>query len=219
MTLFMIFFVFIVALYCMLTKDYFNNAKNKTTSILIGFALGIVMCLLILFFTTSYYLSAYSFVTNFISFYFYDVVFPYALCAIFTYLLIKPYSGKWFELSFFVIGFMAIYMPTRALSMHAVFDWYLLFIRPIMFVVMVFGIHNIYSYMLSSVNYNRSETKKITFDKKILLTITFIFLFSIIPSITDVLHVLDINTFILLGVFILYVLTGFYSTRIARLKI
>ncbi len=210
----MTFLFFIVALFCAVTKNYFNIVKNKLTSILIGFLLGIIVSFIALFFTSMYYLSPYSFFPNFFHYFFNDTLFPFILCSVFVFIFIKPYDGKWNELPFFVLGFLSVYFPARALTTSSVFDWYKLFLRPIMFVWMLYGVYNVLLYITSYINNHKSGVQKLTFDMQFLIRVSCFVLFLIMPSVIDSLYVLDSNVVIIIALFVLYVGACVYSNKL-----
>ena len=134
--------------YSIIEKDFFIKAKQRLFSIVVGILISIIYVFIDLFFTSSFYSSRYAFFPNFMHSLFLEIVIPVGICSIFIFFFIKKDQYKWYQLYFMTLGFLAIYIPATILNENAVYNWYIIFSKPIIMLSVLYGIKNciIFSY-------------------------------------------------------------------------
>lgn len=165
------------------------NQENQTSEsakfskgflLLVGIIIAIIYCFVDFFTAYAYRTPVYSAFSNF-PYYFLSIIFvPTLICAVILLLLSKD---SWiFKLQTFIpmlIGFYTIFLPYETISKNDTFDFFLLFVVPILFSSMIFLLDFALDLLISVVNKN---IKKIAIIISILLIIVAIFLPAIIYS-------------------------------------
>ena len=205
--------------YSIIEKDFFIEAKQRIFSIIIGICISIIYTFIDLFFTSPFYMNEYSFFPNFLHSFFFEIIIPVGISALFILLFIKKDQNKWYQLYFIALGFIAIYMPARIFNENTLYNWYLLFSKPIIMLSMLYGLKNC---IIFSYKYKEQISKNLKTQIKILSVtgIAFTYLLClIIPSIIDSAYILGIADWLLAIITIFYSASMIIGTTFANLKI
>ena len=121
-----------------ITESEISEKENKTFNsgffIFIGIFIAVIYCIIDFFVTYPYRITLYSVFSNFPHYFISYTLKPLLICGIIIFLLSKD---KWFfKIKYFtpmLIGFYIIYLPYETISTNDTFDYFLLFIVPILY--------------------------------------------------------------------------------------
>ena len=158
-----------------------DSTFSKGFLIFFGIIISIIYCFVDFFTAYAYRNPIYSIFANF-PYYFLSTIFvPILICAVILFLLSKD---SWtFKLKSFtpiLIGFYGVFLPYETISKNDNFDFFLLFVVPILFTTMIFLQEYALDLLVSVVE---KTTKKIAILISVLIIILAITLPAIIYSI------------------------------------
>lgn len=219
MTMFMILALPLMIVYSIMAKDFFIEAKQRVFSIVIGITMSIIYTFIDLFFTSPYYTNQFAFFPNFLHSFFFEIAIPIAFCSFFILLFIKNKQNKWYQLYFMLLGFLVVYFPARIFNENALYNWYLLFSKPIIILSMLYSLKNC---IIFSYSYRDTLHKELKTHFKVFSIIGIVFSYILcltIPSVIDSLYILDIPNWVLAIVSVLYCGGTIVGTLFANLRL
>ncbi|MGI5173377.1 hypothetical protein H0R92_07215 [Treponema sp. OMZ 840] len=201
-----------------LTKS--DEAAAPYASVLTGLVLGALYSFVECMFTSSYYLIRYAFFPNYAFYLFFEVVLPCLFCTAFYLIFTKKHDKILLSLYFVFAGFYAVYMPARVIHRNEVFDWYLLFVKPLIYTAMVIGIKNTalllhktaedFAFCTPSAISAKDRVKPFIFPVSVTLCVL------IIPPAVDVMHLLNLPIWTILPAALVYCTFAVFAKKILR---
>ena len=165
--------------YAVLKNDSRKNVPYA--SVLTGFVLGAVYSFAECMFSSSYYLVRYAVFPNYAFYLFFEVLLPCFFCTAACLIFIKKRDKALLSLYFVLAAFYSVFMPARIIHRNAVFDWYLLFVKPVVCVGMLFALKYAFSLLNDRLN---GAAPKSALPQLILCAAL------IVPPAIDVMHLL-----------------------------
>lgn len=206
MKLFMIFLLPITLVY-VLTKNAYPAGRPdiRYSAAIVGFLTGVVYAFIECVFTSSYYLIPYAFFPNYFSHLAFEVLIPCIFCLAACLVFVKVKKENFIVLYFVLAAFYSVFMPARIIHRNTVFDWYLLFQKPIVYTCMLFGIKNtvllLYGCLKLPASFLGTVTKK-TYPA--LRPAAALSACMLIPPALDVMHLLSLPVWLVLTAGIVY---------------
>ena len=136
--------------YAVLKNDSRENAPYA--SVLVGLVLGALYSFVECMFTSSYYLVRYAFFPNYAFYLCFEVLLPCFFCTAACLIFIKKRDQALLSLFFVLAAFYSVFMPARIIHRNAVFDWYLLFVKPVVYTDMLFVLKYAFSLLNDRLN-------------------------------------------------------------------
>lgn len=213
MMLFMFLLFPIMLTYSLFVKDFSSMVKQRYVPALIGILVGALYSFIELLFFSAYYLAPYVFLYNYAYFLFFEVLIPCVLCFIILFFFIKKQKNRFMLLYFILLGFYTVYFPARLMNRNDVFDWYLILVKPILYVAMLYGMQNFITYLYKTICSYGAEGNTNTINKififKVFLTF---FLCVTVPPTIDVMHLFVFPAWIIIFLSIFYSLVATCGT-------
>ncbi|MFI3258018.1 MAG: hypothetical protein R3Y36_06950 [Spirochaetales bacterium] len=125
-----------VSVYSLFSEHMFPVTDKRIVPALMGFFVAVIYSFIELFFTSAYYLAPYSFFANYRYFFTFEVIIPCFLCFTIMFLFVRKQENRFFALYFMILGFYTVYFPARVLNRNILFDNYILFVKPVIYVAM-----------------------------------------------------------------------------------
>ena len=197
-----------------------NNGQSSApyTSILAGLIFGALYSFIDCMFTSSYYLIRYAFFPNYGFYVFFEVVLPCLCCAGLSLIFIKNRSQILLSFGFVIAAFYAVYMPARIIHRNDAFDWYLLFVKPVIYTAMVIGIKNTAVFLHKTVKEAASRfltaVSAVAGVKFFIFPVSLMLCVLIIPPAIDVMNLLNLPFWIILPAGFCYGIFVFAQRRI-----
>ena len=115
-----------------------SKTFNKGFFIFMGIFIAVIYCIIDFFVTYPYRITLYSVFSNFPHYFVSYTLLPVLICGIILFLLSKD---KWlFKIKYFtpmLVGFYTICLPYEVISSNDTFDYFLLFIVPILYITYI----------------------------------------------------------------------------------
>jgi len=176
-----------------------NTKFSKGFMFIIGTLIAIIYSFVDFFTAYAYRTAQYNVLSNFTYFLLSMILVPMAICALILFLLSKD-SWK-FKLQNFtpmIVGFYTLFLPYEVISKNSSFDYFLLFIVPILFISMIL----LQEYALDLIQALLSKSiKKIA----ILISVCTIILALLFPSLIYSLYYTEILTMMALILVVLFI--------------
>lgn len=200
----------------MLTKNE-ERTVAPYASALTGLILGAVYSFIECMFTPAYYLIRYAFFPNYGFYLFFEVVLPFLFCTVFYLIFIKKHDKALLSLCFVFAAFYAVYMPARIIHRNNAFDWYLLFIKPVIYTAMVIGIKNtavfLYKTVKEAVSRSSSAVSARAGGKPFVFPVSLMLCVLIIPPAIDVMHLLNLSLWAVIPVALVYCAFAVFANK------
>ncbi len=200
-----------------LCKEFFSEGTHKKVPIVIGFLLAAVYTFIDLFFTSAYYLTPYAFMPNFMYSFIYDIAIPLGISALFLLVFIKAFHFKWNELYYIALGFFVVYFPARIMNTNITLDWYDLFVKPLIFCSMLFGLKNVVAYTYALFNKKDVEKNKLLLIRVIVIVAYIVCI--MFPNAIDAFEAIGMPEWFLLVLMIFYCSGIIIGSIVLRKKI
>lgn len=216
MKLFMITVLPLCLVYMLKNKD--GQSFAPYTSALTGLIFGSLYAFVECMFTSSYYLIRYAFFPNYGFYVFFEVVLPCLCCAGLSLIFIKNRSQILLSFGFVITAFYAVYMPAHIIRRNDAFDWYLLFVKPVIYTAMVIGIKNTAVFLHKTVE--KAASRSLTAVSAgagvrfFILPVSLMLCLLIIPPAIDVMNLLNLPVWIILPAGLCYGILVFVQRRI-----
>lgn len=111
---------------------------SKGFMIFIGLILGTVYALVDFFTAFAYRNPIYNIGTNFTYYFLSTTLMPFIICAVILFLLSKDnWQFKFQNFTPLILGFFVLFLPYETISKNDTFDYFLLFIVPILYTTMI----------------------------------------------------------------------------------
>ncbi|WP_428771135.1 hypothetical protein V1L52_04635 [Treponema sp. HNW] len=219
MKLFMI-TVLPLSLVYMLTKNH-EQSPAAYASALTGLILGAVYAFIECMFTPAYYLIRYAFFPNYGFYLFFEIVLPCLFCTVFYVIFIKKHDKVLFSLYFVFAAFYAVYMPARIMHRHDVLDWYLLFVKPVIYTSMLIGFKHTFYFLgelCSNCGLFQHSGIPVSKDlpKRLFLLAGFTLGLALIPSAVDVMNLLNLPFWTVLSAAFVYCAVSLFGKKILK---
>lgn len=192
----------LLLVYSLAVKKFSPTVQQRYSPALIGFLFASLYTFIELLFVSAYYLSPYTFFANYIVFFAFEVLIPCVSCFLILTLCVKKQENKFMLLYFVLLGFYTIYFPARIMNRNTIFDWYILFVKPILYASMLLGIKNLITYF-----YQHIHTAKDSIVAKRICILKFslaLLVSLLIPPAIDVMDLLNLSLWTILFVSLLY---------------
>lgn len=138
MSLFLLFSLPLYAAF-LLTRQSWRQTIPYST-LIFGIIFASLYCFIEFFFTFSYYLTPYAFFSVFFRSFFVQTFAPFVIMGIFAFLFIRDFKQNVLWFSGIMIGFFIVFLPTYTIFENTTADFYLLFIRPIIYITFCYGL-------------------------------------------------------------------------------
>lgn len=210
-----------VSLLYMLTKHE-EQTPAPYASVLTGLVFGSLYAFVECMFTPAYYLIRYAFLPNYGFYLFFETVLPCLCCTALSLIFIKNRSQILLFLGFICAAFYAVYMPARIIHRNNVFDWYLLFVKPLMYTAMVIGIKNTALLLHKTVEGLASGSSPVVSAaaissalrvKPFIFPVSFIICVLIIPPAVDVMNLLNLPVWAVLPAALAYCVFAVFTNK------
>jgi len=187
------------------------------SSALTGLILGAFYAFIECMFTSAYYLMRYAFFPNYVFYLFFEVVLPCLFCTAVRIFFSKERDTVLPALYFVIAGFYAVYMPARIMHRNTQFDWYLLFVKPLLYIFMLGGVKHMLSFLygmvdflpFSSIPTEKSAVKRLARPLLILAAVL------CIPPAIDVMNLLNLPFWTVLPAFCVYCVFAVSAKKIS----
>lgn len=197
--------------YAVLKNDSRENAPYA--SVLVGLVLGALYSFVECMFTSSYYLVRYAFFPNYAFYLCFEVLLPCFFCAAACLIFIKKRDKALLSLFFVLAAFYAVFMPARIIHRNAVFDWYLLFVKPVVYTIMLFALKHAFSLLDDRLNGTAPKSAILKNAVPPLIVCAAL----LVPPAIDVMHLLAAHLWTIALAVVAYVLCALWGCRqIAR---
>jgi hypothetical protein len=111
---------------------------SKAFMIFIGLVLGVIYALVDFFTAFAYRNPTYNIGTNFTYYFLSTTLMPVIICAVILFLLSKDnWQFKFQNFTPLILGFFVLFLPYETISKNDTFDFFLLFIVPILYTTMI----------------------------------------------------------------------------------
>lgn len=190
-------------------------------SVLTGLIFGALYAFVECMFTSSYYLIRYAFFPNYGFYLFFETLLPFLCSAGLCLIFIKNRSQILLSFGFVFAAFYAVYMPARIIHRNDAFDWYLLFVKPVIYTAMVIGIKNTAVFLYKTVKDAASRSlsaASAAVGVKFVLPVSVMLCVLIVPPAVDVMSLLNLSLWIILPACLCYCTFVFTVRRIVFSK-
>lgn len=111
---------------------------SKAFMIFIGLILGVIYALVDFFTAFAYRNPTYNIGTNFTYYFLSTTLMPVIICAVILFLLSKDnWQFKFQNFTPLILGFFVLFLPYETISKNDTFDFFLLFIVPVLYTTMI----------------------------------------------------------------------------------
>ena len=111
---------------------------SKAFMIFIGLVLGVIYALVDFFTAFAYRNPTYNIGTNFTYYFLSTTLMPVIICAVILFLLSKDnWQFKFQNFTPLILGFFVLFLPYETISKNDTFDFFLLFIVPVLYTTMI----------------------------------------------------------------------------------
>ena len=188
--------------YAILKNDSRENAPYA--SVLTGFVLGALYSFVECKLKSSYYLTRYAFFPNYAFYLCFEVLLPCFFCTAACLIFIKKRDQALLSLFFVLAAFYSVFMPARIIHRNAVFDWYLLFVKPVVYTGMLFVLK--YAFSLLNDRLNGAAPKSALPQLSLCAAL-------LVPPAIDVMHLLATPVWTIALASVAYVLFALWGCR------
>ncbi len=202
MTVFLILVFPILVLFSLLTPD--SQATYRKICVVFGFLIGVLYSFIDLMFFSAYNISSYSFFSNFMHAFLHESLIPIGVNVFFLLACTKKLSLKWYNLYYLLVGFFIVRFPAKVINENLTYDEYILFLKPLVYLCMVWGIKKAIEFLYDYKNFFDSSYSKRVYQVIGAMLILFLILSVLLPSVIEVVYILGIPMWIQIFVVISY---------------